>query len=140
MVAANAETPDGDFDCRPACQSEGDRWPAAQRKEAPQGLVFLTAGAVNTTVRYNVPGSQGGVVPDEQGVSTAGSRIANINYTMDGAGHNDTYINSNLPFPNPDAVQEFSVQTANISAEYGGSSVVVNIATIWNQPATRRRV
>src|SRR5260370_37855869 len=49
---------------------------------------------------------------------------------MDGAGHNDTYLNTNLPFPNPDAVQEFNVQTDNLSAQYGiGDGAVVNIVT-----------
>ena len=49
---------------------------------------------------------------------------------MDGAGHNDTYINSNMPFPDPDAVQEFSLQSGNLSAQYGNSaSGVVNIVT-----------
>src|ERR1051326_1463349 len=46
------------------------------------------------------------------------------------AGHNDTYLNTNLPFPNPDAVQEFAVQTDNLSAQYGlGAEAVVNIVT-----------
>ena len=49
---------------------------------------------------------------------------------MDGAGHNDTYLNTNLPFPNPDAVQEFNVTTDNLSAEYGiGAGAVVNVVT-----------
>ena len=48
---------------------------------------------------------------------------------MDGVGHNDTYVNMNLPFPNPDAIQEFSLQTTNMSAECGSSAAVVNIVT-----------
>ena len=53
----------------------------------------------------------------------------NVNYQMDGAAHNDTYVNVNLPFPNPDAIAEFNVQTSNMSAEYGNSTAVVNIVT-----------
>ena len=53
-----------------------------------------------------------------------------VNFQMDGAGHNDTYVRTNLPFPNPDAVKEFNVQTDNVSAQYGsGAGAVVNIVT-----------
>jgi len=39
-----------------------------------------------------------------------------VNFQMDGAGHNDTYVNTNLPFPiRP--VQEFNVQTDNLSEQ-----------------------
>ena len=49
---------------------------------------------------------------------------------MDGGAHNDTYVNTNLPFPNPDAVQEFNLQSDNLSAQYGlGAGAVVNIIT-----------
>jgi hypothetical protein len=58
-----------------------------------------------------------------------GGGTANVNYQMDGAGHNDTFMNMNLPFPNPDAIQEFNLQSNNMSAEYGNSAAVVNIVT-----------
>ena len=48
---------------------------------------------------------------------------------MDGAGHNDTYVGVNLPFPNPDAIQEFNLQTTNMSAEFGNGTSVVSIVT-----------
>ena len=48
-----------------------------------------------------------------------------INYSLDGAGHNDTYTNVSLAMPNPDALQEFSVQTNNFSAEFGRSAGAV---------------
>jgi hypothetical protein len=42
----------------------------------------------------------------------------------------DRYTNVNNPFPFPDALQEFSVQTSNYSAEYGGNAgAVVNVIT-----------
>ena len=53
-----------------------------------------------------------------------------LNYQLDGAGHNDTYLNYNLPFPNPDAIAEFNLQSSNFSAEYGNAGGgVVNIVT-----------
>ncbi|HEV2274281.1 MAG TPA: carboxypeptidase-like regulatory domain-containing protein, partial [Acidobacteriaceae bacterium] len=63
-------------------------------------------------------------------VSVSGGQINGNNYLLDGADHNDSHSNINLPFPFPDALQEFSVQTSGISARYGlhpGS--VVNAVT-----------
>ncbi len=91
----------------------------------PQSLVFITPGAVNV----GITGSQGGVYPTEQGAAVNGGGRMNVNYEMDGAAHNDTYVSENLPFPNPDAIAEFNVQTTNMSAEYGNSTSVVNIVT-----------
>jgi hypothetical protein len=65
----------------------------------------------------------------EQEASVNGGGSANVTYEMDGADHNDIYVNMNLPFPNPDALQEFNLQSNNMSAEYGNSSAVVNIVT-----------
>jgi hypothetical protein len=53
------------------------------------------------------------------GVSVAGGQENGNNYLLDGADHNDTHSNVNLPFPFPDALQEFSVQTNGVSARYG---------------------
>lgn len=64
------------------------------------------------------------------GISVAGGQINGNNYLLDGADHNDSHSNVNMPFPFPDALQEFSVQTNGISARYGlhpGS--VVNVVT-----------
>jgi hypothetical protein len=50
---------------------------------------------------------------------------------LDGAPFLDQYYNTNLPFPFPDSLQEFSVQTSNYSAHYGGNAGgVVNVITI----------
>ncbi len=64
------------------------------------------------------------------GVSVGGGQINGNNYLLDGGDHNDSHSNVNLPFPFPDALQEFSVQTSGVSARYGvhpGS--VVNVVT-----------
>ncbi len=59
-----------------------------------------------------------------------GSRGNNVRYTLDGGENMDDLRNYNLPFPFPDALLEFSVQTANMSAEHGNSSAgVVNVVT-----------
>ena len=51
-------------------------------------------------------------------ISTNGSRENQISYFLDGAPNMDIFSNVNQPFPFPDALQEFSVQTSNYSAEY----------------------
>ena len=59
-----------------------------------------------------------------------GSRNAQTGYMLDGAPFLDQYYNTNIPFPFPDALQEFSVQTSNYSARYGGNAGgVVNVVT-----------
>ncbi|MFN7999066.1 MAG: carboxypeptidase regulatory-like domain-containing protein [Bryobacteraceae bacterium] len=96
----------------------------------PQNLLFLSAGTVNETGNYCLVNCQGGVYPGEVDGNVSGAGPRSVNFQMDGAGHNDTYLNTNLPFPNPDAVQEFNVQTDNLSAQYGiGAGAVVNIVT-----------
>lgn len=96
----------------------------------PQALLFLAAGTVNETGKYCLTNCQGGVYPGEQDASVGGAGSRSVNYQMDGGDHNDSYVNTNLPFPNPDAIQEFNVQTDNMSAQYGlGAGAVVNIVT-----------
>ena len=53
-----------------------------------------------------------------------------VNYNLDGGSNEDPYTNVNNPFPNPDALEEFSVQSNSYSAEYGrGSGAIVNVVT-----------
>ena len=64
------------------------------------------------------------------GISIAGGQENGNNYLLDGGDHNDTHSNVNLPFPFPDALQEFSVQTNGASARYGlHPYAVVNAVT-----------
>ena len=73
-----------------------------------QGLVN---GAVNTgTV------DQGATA---YGYSVNGGVSWSNNYTLDGGEHIDSFFNSAIPYPNPDALQEFTVQSSNYDAEYG---------------------
>ena len=63
-------------------------------------------------------------------MSVAGSQGNETNFLLDGADNVDHFTNVNLPFPFPDAVQEFSVQTSDLSARYGvHPGGVVNVVT-----------
>ncbi len=62
--------------------------------------------------------------------SVNGSRQNNLKFTLDGGDNQDNLFNANLPFPFPDAIQEFSVQTSNAGLEIGKSSGgAVNMVT-----------
>jgi hypothetical protein len=63
-------------------------------------------------------------------VSVAGSQYNGVNYLLDGGMNNDTYAFVNLPFPFPDALQEFSVETDALPAQTGTKAGgVVNVVT-----------
>jgi hypothetical protein len=67
-------------------------------------------------------------------VTINGARANQVNYMLDGGNNVDIYTNVNAPFPFPDVLQEFSVQTSNYNAEYGqNAGGVVNIITRGGQ-------
>jgi outer membrane receptor protein involved in Fe transport len=82
-------------------------------------LMRLVAGVV-ADPRADV--TSGTTYPGTTPVSVNGGRANATNYVLDGAQNNDPYSNAPNPFPNPDALQEFSVQTNNFSAEFGRQS------------------
>ena len=93
-----------------------------------QQLVFLVPGALNVTANYCASGCEGATFPSEQYAKVNGAGANGVSYHLDGADFNDNYLNMNMPFPNPDAVQEFDVQTNNMSAVYGDAlGGVVNV-------------
>jgi hypothetical protein len=93
-----------------------------------QQLVFLVPGANNATANYCAANCEGGVFPSEQYAKVNGAGANGVSYQLDGADFNDTYINTNLPFPSPDAIQEFNLVTNNMSAVYGDAlGGVVNV-------------
>ncbi|MBI4873726.1 MAG: TonB-dependent receptor [Acidobacteria bacterium] len=95
-----------------------------------QTLVFVSAGTVDLGRNGCRICGHGGVYPGEQTAGVNGAGMAQVNYQLDGTGHNDTYLNASVPFPNPDAVQEFNLQASNFTAEYGNAGGgVVNIVT-----------
>jgi hypothetical protein len=84
------------------------------------GLASDGAGANLNTVR-NYP---------TVNISVAGGQGNGITYLLDGATHNDSFNNLNLPLPFPDALQEFKVETSALPAEYGlHSAAAVNAIT-----------
>ena len=92
-------------------------------------LTTLVAGVV---VAPNAQADQGATktFPVAVTITANGTRVGQTNYLLDGGNNVDEYTNVNAPFPMPDAVQEFSVQTSNYSAEYGqNAGGVVNIIT-----------
>ncbi len=59
-----------------------------------------------------------------------GTRPSASLYMLDGAVNMDMYNNTPTAFPNPDAVQEFSIQTTNYTAVTGGTpGAAVNMVT-----------
>ena len=93
-------------------------------------LLTLTGGGTSTpggdlTGSKNIQGSNGSGT-----FSVAGGQANGISYLLDGGDNNDTFSNVNLPIPFPDAVQEFSVQTNAMSAQFGlHPGGAVNIVT-----------
>src|SRR5579863_9583512 len=84
-----------------------------------------SAPAGDLTGSKNIQGSNGSGT-----FSVAGGQANGVNYLLDGGDNNDAFSNVNLPIPFPDAVQEFSVQTNAIPAQYGlHPGGVVNIVT-----------
>jgi hypothetical protein len=93
-------------------------------------LILLMPGVYGTTDTSGLQqgGSARGII--QPGISSNGARGNMVNYALDGAYHNDGYTNVSLPIPDPDALQEFSVQTNGFSAEYGrNAGGIVNAVT-----------
>src|SRR5262249_20294020 len=77
---------------------------------------------------------QGGVYPGEETAGGNGAGVYQGNFQLDATSHNDTYINVNLPFPNPHSVQEFNLQSSNFPPEYGNAPR--GIVDIITRPGT----
>lgn len=94
----------------------------------PTQLMQLIAGVQTDPQNANV--TSGTTYPGVTPVSVNGGRANTTNYILDGAENNDHYSNAPNPMPNPDALQEFSVQTNTFSAEFGRNvGGVVNAVT-----------
>jgi len=90
-------------------------------------LIFLSGasttgpnGAINSSKNYQ----------NETIIALAGPGVSGISYMLDGGTHNDPFNSLNLPFPFPDALQEFKVETSALPAQYGyHSQGAVNAVT-----------
>ncbi len=93
-------------------------------------LLTLNAGVSDRNVPATVQGANLGFGTYQVRVSINGARGINGNFLLDNADHNEAQTNLPRPFPNVDAVQEFSVQTSSFDAQYGrGVGGVVNVVT-----------
>ncbi len=89
-------------------------------------LSMLVAGMVVTAVDTE----SGKTIPGALRLSTNGTESRQASFRLDGTNHTDSYFQQNQPFPFPDALQEFSIQTSNYSAAQGASAgAVVNAVT-----------
>ena len=69
-------------------------------------------------------------VPGAESIAVNGARPDQISYNLDGGSNEDLMSNTNNPFPFPDALQEFSVQTNSFDTQYGtNAGAVVNVVT-----------
>jgi len=93
----------------------------------PLQLTLLVPGVNQNS---GVDSSVGSTRPEEQYISVNGGRGDTTVYKLDGGDNNDLYTNVANVYPNPDALQEFTFQTNNYSAEYGWrTGGVVNATT-----------
>ncbi|MEO5739533.1 MAG: carboxypeptidase-like regulatory domain-containing protein, partial [Vicinamibacterales bacterium] len=89
-------------------------------------LSMLVSGMVVTSVDQE----SGKTIPGALRLSTNGTESRQASFRLDGTNHTDSYFQQNQPFPFPDALQEFSIQTSNYSAAQGASAgAVVNAVT-----------
>jgi hypothetical protein len=89
------------------------------------GTSVMNVNGQDLTGSKNMQGSNGSVT-----FSVAGAQANGVNFLLDGGDNNDAFSNVNMPIPFLDAVQEFSVQTNGVPAQYGlHPGGVVNIVT-----------
>ena len=86
-------------------------------------LTTLTPGAVLTNT-----GTENGQ-QDNTGLTVNGLRPTQNNYELDGAVYINRFFDSVPVLPNPDALQEFTIQSANFSAQYPGAGALVQLSS-----------
>jgi hypothetical protein len=82
----------------------------------PTQLITISGAAINHSDGTNT-GSKSFF--SSQSISVAGSAGNETNYLLDGGDNNDSFTNVNMPFPFPDALAEFSVETSTLPARNG---------------------
>jgi hypothetical protein len=89
----------------------------------PLTLTTLTPGAALTAT-----GTESGQ-QDNTGLVVNGLRPTENTFLLDNAIYNDRFFDSVPILPNPDALQEFTIQSSNYSAEYPGAGSLVQLST-----------
>src|SRR5262252_6791805 len=79
----------------------------------PVELIALVGAAV--------PAGQAGTagMPGGRFISIGGGLLSGVSYVLDGTLYNNPFDSLNLPFPFPDALQEFKVETSSLTAQNG---------------------
>ncbi|HUM06327.1 MAG TPA: TonB-dependent receptor [Terriglobales bacterium] len=88
----------------------------------PYALMELAPGSVNANVAT-------GDFANGLGISNSGSRGRSINFLLDGSENNDSFVTGPSTLVPVDAIQEFKLQTNNMTAEFGRNSLQANVAT-----------
>src|SRR5258708_2293443 len=93
-------------------------------------LTRMVAGALDSTNSAGTTQGDTKQVPGAEAISVNGARPDQISYNLDAASTQGLMSNTNNPFPFPDALQEFSVQTNSFDTQYGtNAGAVVNVVT-----------
>jgi carboxypeptidase family protein len=82
----------------------------------PTQLITISGAAVNHSDGTNTGNKS---FYTSQSIAIAGSAGDTTNYVLDGGDNNDSFTNVNMPFPFPDALAEFSVETSVLPARNG---------------------
>src|SRR5580692_11606073 len=91
-------------------------------------LITLSGGSANANEGSDLQGSK--TFYSSVVVSVGGGMGNATDYRLDGGDHNDYMTNVNLPFPFPDAVSQFSVETSALGAQSGlHPGGLVNVVT-----------
>ncbi|HLJ15738.1 MAG TPA: carboxypeptidase regulatory-like domain-containing protein [Bryobacteraceae bacterium] len=80
-------------------------------------LALVVPGVISVTAPTIVSQSRSGPT-----ITVAGGRNTQNEFRIDGISNKNLTQNTALNFPNPDALQEFTIMTSNYSAEYGRNS------------------
>lgn len=90
-------------------------------------LILVSGGAVSAPAN-DITGSK--TYASSVAIAVAGSQGNYNNYVLDGGTNVDTFTNVNLPYPFPDALREFSVESNSLPARNGlHPGALVNVVT-----------
>src|SRR4029079_12484345 len=87
--------------------------------------LLTLVGATIPAGRNGTAGMQGGL-----NFSVAGGQLSGIGYALDGTAYNNLFDAVNLPFPFPDALQEFKVETSTLTDQNGTHSAAAVSAVV----------